>query len=183
MKKLTVIPLFLIFLLCLCSIHSKRQTPTAEAVIPVAYQRLYLSPLISNASLEKLDGWPKDPALQSILLKNMTEIWLRLQSEFRRCEKLGFYEMVDDTRNPSIRISVTLQSAIIANDTLQIPVQLQAERLPDGQKYIYTLQVAGHSKKDEHSIHYLAQLLADYKRNFPYKMLVSFFYPHKMFTP
>ena len=47
--------------------------------------------------------------------------------------------MVEDFEAPSMRISVVITSAELVEDTLHIPIRLQAERIPDGQHFIYTI--------------------------------------------
>ena len=176
MKKVIFSVTLLFSLSCVHQVHNR---PELEpATIPVENERLYLAPLVVEASLENLSGWPQDPTRQKILLKTVNDIWNRLKGEFRRCEKLGLYEMVEDTQNPSMRISVTIISAEIVDDTLRMPVRLQAERLPDGQKFIYSIPALATAPSHENDFHFLGLLLGDYKRNFPGKLLVSFFYPH-----
>ncbi len=102
-------------LICLCFFScagtGTKNNSTGEATIPVAHERLYLAPLISEAGLEKLSGWPADPVQQKILLKILNEIWGKLKAEFHRCEKKGFYEIVEDFEAPTMRISVVITSA------------------------------------------------------------------------
>jgi hypothetical protein len=169
-------------LLCLLSCTPPQKQLIGTATIPVINERLCLSRVISEASLEQLPGWPHDPRQQKILLKNFTDLHNRLLAEFRRCQKFGLYQVVDDAEGPTMRISVALLPYEFENDTLRMPVRLQTEHLPDGQRYIYTLSARGTATseaRDRGEFHYIGLLLADYCRNFPYKALVSFFYPHE----
>ena len=169
-------------LICLCFFScagtGTKNNSTGEATIPVAHERLYLAPLISEAGLEKLPGWPADPVQQKVLLKILNKIWGKLKAEFRRCEKKGFYEMVEDFEAPSMRISVVITSAELVEDTLHIPIRLQAERIPDGQHFIYTIPAYAYTPKQTNDFHRIGLLLSNYKQSFPYKLLVSFFYAH-----
>ncbi|MBN1309591.1 MAG: hypothetical protein JXA18_16845 [Chitinispirillaceae bacterium] len=151
------------------------------ATIPVADERLCLSPLISEARVENLPDWPSDPQQQKILLKTFDEIWKRLLAEFRRCQKYGLYTMAEDHDNPTVRISVMLTGVEFVKDTLVMPVRLQAERLRDDQRFVYTLPaiaVIQSKKRASQPFHYYGQLFSDYRRRFPYAVLVSFFYRH-----
>ncbi|MBN1578795.1 MAG: hypothetical protein JW913_19705 [Chitinispirillaceae bacterium] len=171
------------FLLAGCMPPHRSETYVAAATIPVADERLCLSPLISEAQVEHLPDWPSDPQQQKILLKTFDEIWERLQAEFRRCQKYGLYTMVDDYDNPTVRISVILTTVQFVKDTLSMPVRLQAERLRDDQRFIYTLPaiaVIQSEKKASQPFHYYGQLFSDYRRRFPYTVLVSFFCRHKI---
>lgn len=171
-------------LLLLTCAPFRSTTTYVTATIPVVEERLALSPLISEANIEALPGWPPDPALQKILLENFSDIWNRLYAEFRRCEKYGLYMMVADNDNPTIRISVAIISADIVNDSLYLPVRLLVERLRDDQRFIYTLPAGApvkHAEKlQSSSFHTYGLLLANYRRFFPYRLIVSFFYEHKL---
>ncbi len=177
MNKFLLITFVVLFIFC--SPHRPR--PVSDAAIPVAGERLSLSPLISEASLEDMPEWPADPVQQKVLLEKFNEIWKKLLSEFKRCEKYGLYTMVDDKDAPTVRISIVITSARLENDTLYMPVRLQAERLSDDKRYIYTLPVFAtltSKNKTKQPFHYYGHLLSDYSRNFPYTILVSFFYQH-----
>jgi hypothetical protein len=153
-----------------------------EAAISVTGERLSLSPLISEANMEALPDWPKDPYLQKMLLSTLGDIWNQLLAEFRRCQKYGLYTMVGDNDNPTFRISIILTDALLTNDTLFLPVRLQAERLRDDQRFMYSLSakaVAGLRTRHGSSFHYYGQLLSEYRRHFPDRDIVSFFYRHK----
>ena len=151
---------------------------TDPPTIPVPNERLYLAPIILNADLGQLDGWPEDQAQQKVLLENFTDMHKKIKAEFRRCEKFGMYTVVDDTGNPTVRISIEILSADLTNDTLKMPVQLQAEKLHSDQKYIYSLPVSASTENQQNRFRYSGMLLTNYKRLFPYNLLVSFFYSH-----
>ena len=154
-----------------------------EAAIPVTEERISLSPLISEAQIEKLPDWPADPSQQRILLNSLNGIWNLLLAEFRRCQKYGLYTIVDDNDNPTMRISIVLTPFTYNNDTLSLPVRLQAERLRDDQRFTYTLPAFAYLPppgRKLQSYHFYGQLLTDYRRRFPYAVLVSFFYRHKI---
>lgn len=174
MKKNILLSFIIIF--CVCS---KQQIKIEPPIIPAAYERLYIAPIVSEANLEGLSGWPKDAATQQNLVNYILEIRKKLKQEFIRCEKYGYYEIVEDTSSyPTMRISVTLLSATLQNDSLRIPVNMQVERIPDGQKFIYSLPAFSTTPKTADRVHFLGSLLYNYKRQFPYKELVSFFYPN-----
>jgi hypothetical protein len=157
-----------------------RTEPDVAAAIPVAGERLSLSPLISEARLEQLPDWPSDPVQQKILFETFDDIWKKLLAEFRRCQKYGQYSMVDDNDDPTVRISITLTTIYFTSDTASMPVRLTAERLRDDQRFIYTLPaiaVVAPAQRAARPFHFYGQLFSDYRRRFPYTVLVSFFYP------
>ena len=168
-----------------CSPAPRIETWVA-ATISVVDERLSLSPIISEAEVEHLPDWPEDQARQKILLKEFNAIWNRLNAEFRRCQKYGLYDMVDDNDNPTIRISIVLSDVEMTGDSLQMPVRLQAERLRDDQRFIYTIPAKAWVSPRERAqspFHYYGRLLGAYRRNFPYRDIVSFFYRHKLEEP
>jgi len=168
--------LFIAVVFCFCSPKHLRIEP---AIIPAAYEKLYLAPLISEAQMEQLDGWPYDAPTQQILMNYILGIQELLKEEFLRCEKHGYYEMVEDTEScPTMRISVTLLKADLRSDTLKMPVNMRVERLPDGKEFIYSLTAISTSPKKRNPLAYLESLINNYRQRFPYKELVSFFYPH-----
>jgi hypothetical protein len=184
MKYYVILSVFLFFLFT-CTPAPEIETWVA-ATISVLDERLSLSPIVSEAKVEHLPDWPSDPTEQKILLKNFDAIWNRVHAEFRRCQKYGLYAMVDDNDNPTIRISIILSDVEMVNDSLHMPVRLQAERLRDDQRFIYTIPAKAWFSPEGRSakpFHYYGHLLADYRRNFPYRDIVSFFYRHKLKEP
>ncbi len=162
---------------------SGRIVTYVAATIPVVNETLSLSPITSEGRIEHLPGWPRDPDEQKLLLKTFDEIWFRLQAEFRKCQKYGYYSMVSDDEDPTMRISVAITSVELVSDTLKMPIRLQAERLRDDQRFLYTLPAVASVPPMDRStrpLHYYGNLLADYSRRFPYRVLVSFFYHHKL---
>jgi hypothetical protein len=169
-------------LFCVCT-PVRRSNTYVAAAIPVVDERLSVSPIISEVATQNLPEWPTDPARQQILLQTFNDIWQRLQSEFRRCQKYGLYTMVEDNDNPTIRISVVITAIELHNDTLSMPIRLQAERLRDDTRFIYTLPataVVPPRKRNRQPFYYYGQLLSRYAHTFPYGVLVSFFYEHKL---
>jgi len=182
MNRLSVVILLILPLVTGCLPPPPIET-YMEATISVAEERLSLSPLISEARMEDLPDWPSAPEQQKILLRNFDEIWSAVLAEFRRCQKYGLYTMVEDNNNPTIRISITLTSIEYTNDTLSLPVRLQAERLRDDQRFIYTLPAiatANGTTIASNSFYYYGILLSNYRRHFPSREIVSFFYRHKI---
>lgn len=163
---------------CSCTASIKNLPDSSTAAIPVKNETLYLAPLQNDVHLENIELWPSDPSKQKILLKKFSDIWKLLKKEFVRCEKLGFYRMVEESEHPTARISVTLLSVHEENDSMFIPVKLEIERLTNGINSIYTIPVCAALPKRHKTFHYLNKTFSDYKKNFPYEQIVSFFYPH-----
>jgi hypothetical protein len=152
-----------------------------EATIPVENERLYIAPLINQTGIEKLNGWPQNGLEQNTLLKNFTLIWKQLKSELQRCEKYGYYTVVENDQHPTVRLSVTLDKIELTSDSLFIPVNMQVEQIPTAKFLLYTIPTSSpvpHKiSSDQQSYVWLESILSEYRRLFPYKFVVSFFYP------
>jgi hypothetical protein len=152
----------------------------ATAIIPVENERIYIAPLINQTSIEKMEDWPQEQHQQRALLKNFTSIQNQLKSEFRRCEKFGFYTVVEDDQNPTIRVSITLDKLQQTEDSLHIPLNMQVEHIPDAKFLIFTIPTSSSipenisAKKVSGSK--LGLILTEYRRKFPYALIVSFFH-------
>jgi hypothetical protein len=172
-----------VILIITCSSH-KRDSRNAIATISVENERIYIAPLINQTGIEKVDGWPQSEYEQKVLLKQFTILWELLKSELQRCEKYGYYTVVEDDQNPSVRISITLDKFQLTEDSLLIPVNMQVEHIPDAKFFIYTLptssKLPSNLSRNQSSIQKLGMILSEYRRKFPYQLIVSFFYtqPH-----
>lgn len=155
-----------------------------EQPLNVENERIFLAPVSFKESLEKLNGWPEDSLKQKILKANFKNIRDKLDSEFHRCEKFGLYRMVEENESPTIIITVTITSIDLENDTLRMPLKLQAQWLIGAKSYAQSIPAKASvenasREKNENRFHYLGLLLSNYTINFPYKLIVSFFYPRR----
>jgi hypothetical protein len=152
-----------------------------EATIPVENERLYIAPLINQTGIEKMKKWPQNYTEQNSLLTNFTLIWKQLKSEFQRCEKYGYYTVVDNDEHPTVRVSITLDKIELTSDSLLIPVNMQVEQIPSAKFLLYTVPTSSpvpqKISSDQSSYIWLESILSEYRRLFPYKFVVSFFYP------
>lgn len=180
MKYNTLYSLFILIIFTSdCSIHGRTGSSTT-ATIPVENERIYIAPLINQTGIEKTEGWPRTSYEQRMLLKHFTTIWNQLKSELRRCEKFGYYTVVENDQNPTVRISITLDKLLLTADSLLIPVNMQVEHIPDAKYFIYTLPTSSGlpsdiSEKNSLTLK-LGLILSEYRRRFPYQLIVSFFY-------
>ncbi|HEX2959490.1 MAG TPA: hypothetical protein VHO70_21830 [Chitinispirillaceae bacterium] len=172
-----------LFLLLFCS--SSRKSRSIEAAIPVENERIYIAPLINQTGIEKIKVWPQNYNEQNSLLKNFTFIWKQLKSELQRCEKFGYYTVVDNDEHPTVRISITLDKIVLTSDSLLIPVNMKVEHIPTAKFFMFTLPTASPTPQkisaDQPSIIWLESILSEYRRLFPYKFIAGFFYPQYHF--
>lgn len=139
-------------------------------------EKVYIAPIVNNAHFQLLPGWPRDPQKEGSLLNNITNIRKQLKSSVKSSECSDKLVLVEDSEQPSIRISVIIKSAIIKGDSLQIPVQIEIERISDGMIKSYSINSSavldrGDLKKKEPPID---RLFTEYYKNFPYSNVLSF---------
>ena len=154
--------------------------PAVPPMVSLANEKVLVGGLTDSSALQTLDGWPADPATQKLLLSHFDELRRSLIAEFRRCEKFGYYEVVDDSAAASVRILITLRPHSFVKDTLGIPVRIELRHRVGIDTYSNSVSAFGIYKaqsKPRSPLHYLDNLLADYRRSFPYRKLVALFYP------
>ena len=86
-----------------------------------------------------LPGWPRDPQKEGAILNNIANIRKQLKSSVKSSECSDKFVLVEDSEQPSVRISVIIKSAAIKGDSLQIPVQIEIERISDGMIKSYSI--------------------------------------------
>jgi hypothetical protein len=162
-----------------CTVHAKTG---AAAMVSLANEKVLLSPFIDSSSLQTLSGWPKDSATRSLLLVHFRELHDALVAEFRRCEKYGYFEVVDDSAAATVRVQCIIRPYSFAKDTLTMPVRIELHHRVGVDTYTNTMGAAGVYKaasKPKSQLHYIDNLLADYRRSFPCRKLVALFYPRR----
>ncbi len=172
-----LISLLFIFFMC---------TPKIKTVPQKYFQKenhhnkIYIAPIINNAQLDLLPGWPDNQRKEKSLLKSITNIRTQLKDSFLLSECADNYLIVDDTSHPTIRLSITIKSASLKADSLQILLLIEIERLSDGMIKEYSMVSYASSTKRKHILPglFLEQLFFEYNRQFPYSIIVSLFCPH-----
>lgn len=144
------------------------------------HNKIYIAPIINNAQLELLPGWPDNQKKEKSLLKSITAIRTQLKDSFSLSECADNYLIVDDTSHPSLRLSITIKSASLKADSLQILLLIEIERLSDGMIKEFSLVSYASPAKRKHVLPglFLEQLFFEYNRQFPYSIIVSLFCPH-----
>jgi len=159
-------------------------TSFAKTAVPpmvsLANEKVFVGAFVDSSSLGTLAGWPADSLTQKLLLARFDDVRRSLIAEFRRCEKFGYYEMVDDSSAASVRLLLTLRPYSFVKDTLRLPVRVELRHRTGIDTYANTITALGvyrAASKPKSPVHYIDNLLADYRRHFPYRKLVSLFYP------
>lgn len=155
---------------------------SAAAAIPVAGEKIFVGLPLDSSDINALDGWPDDKSSQNLLLVNYRTMYENLLVEFRRSEKFGLYEIVEDSLAATTVISPVLMRSSLNKDTLTLPVCLTVKQR--GSKKIMARIVPARGvyrarSKPKSPFHFLDALLADFCRTFPYKSAVGAFYPSK----
>jgi hypothetical protein len=149
------------------------------AAVPSTNEKIWLAPLIDNSGITMLDEWPKNPLQANILSMHFDEIRSKLLSEFRRCEKYGHYQTVDDSLQSTIRVFTSLEKRRMHNDTLQLRVTLLVTSPLENQRWTFVHEfsaAAPGNQKESDPFHYAGLLLVDLNNSFPYRQIVYPFY-------
>jgi hypothetical protein len=164
-------------LLCVC-------IPPANSIarrpaFPVANEKVYLYPAIDSSLLSRFSGWPSEASLQAPLRRALRKLDSNLSVEFRRCEKYGLYELVDDSLSAGVRVTPVIGQYQFKKDTLEMPVQMTLRNKMRKTAYLVSMTGRGiyRAKTTPKSpYHYIAILLADFCRTFPYERAAEVFY-------
>jgi hypothetical protein len=173
-----VIPIAMFIIsLCLSFVFS---APRTAHFVSIAAQKVYICPLKDSSMLSSFEGWPKEESSQKLLTSHFDNVYKNLFAEFKRCEKYGFYEMVEDSIKATVNLIFTIKQYNYQKDSLFLPVRIELKHKSGIDTYTNTIIAYGIYKpksKPKSQFHYLNHLLADYRRNFPYKKIASLFYP------
>jgi hypothetical protein len=150
------------------------------AFFPVSGEKIFICPIIDSSSLDKFDGWPTEKPLQTLLQKNYQQMYQTMAVEFRRGEKYGLYEITEDSIRSTTMISFIIKHYAFKKDSLTLPVRMIIKQGTVKKSFPSVFTAYGIYKarsKPKSPFHYIDILLADFRRNFPYKQVVGVFCP------
>ncbi len=163
---------------CVSSLQETKRT----AVFPVSGEKIFICPIVDSSSLDKFEGWPSEKPYQTLLQRNFLQMYHTMIVEFRRSEKYGLYELVEDSTQSSAQISFIIQRYSYKKDTLTLPVRMTIRQGNVKKNFSSVFTAYGiyraHSTPKS-PFHYIDILLADFCRNFPYKQAVAIFCPQQ----
>jgi hypothetical protein len=162
------------------SIPCARHRPAG--VISLANEKVFINPFADSSNLQAFDGWPKDASSRKLLAHHFQDCYKNLFAEFKRCEKYGFYEMVEDSSAATVRIQLTVRPYSFAKDTLRFPVRIELRHTTGLDTYSNTIEGTGvyrAKSKPKSPFHRIDYLLADFRRHFPYAKVAALFYTHQ----
>jgi hypothetical protein len=168
----------LILMLCLF-VSASRAKRQPAATVSLANEKVYINPIVDSSALQTFDGWPKEQSSQKLLSVHFRDCWKNLFAEFKRCEKLGFYEMVDDSSAATVRIRLVVRPYSVSKDTLRFPVGIELRHTTGMDTYTNSIEAAGvyrAKSKPKSAFHRLDYLLGDFRRHFPYARVTALFY-------
>jgi hypothetical protein len=157
---------------------SARKSEGVQAV-PSSNEKIWLAPIVNNSGITAFDEWPEDTMQANILLRHFDEIRIRLLSEFRRCEKYGHFQTVDDSLQSTIRVFVSLAKRRMRGDTLRLSVSVLVTSPLEDQRWTFSQEfsaAAPAERKGSEPFHYIGLLLVDLCNSFPYRQIVYPFY-------
>jgi hypothetical protein len=154
--------------------------PRTAPMVSLANEKVFISQIADSSSLSTFEGFPKEKSSQEFLTVHFRELYKNLFAEFKRCEKFGYFEMVEDSVAATVRLQLTIRPYSFQKDTLTLPVRIELRHRTGLDTYTNTVQAWGvyrSKNKPKSPLHYLDNLLADYRRHFPYRKCAAFFYP------
>lgn len=166
-------------LLCFLFVSVPQARRLPAGVVSLANEKVYINPFVDSSCLQTFDGWPKEPSSQKLLAHHFQEFYKNLFAEFKRCEKFGFYEMVEDSSAATVRILLTIRPYSFTKDTLRFPVRIELRHTAGLDTYANTIEGTGvyrAKSKPKSQFHKLDYLLADFRRHFPYAKVARLFF-------
>ena len=168
-----------VMLLCFLFVSVPQARRLPAGVVSLANEKVYINPFVDSSSLLTFEGWPKEPSSQKLLAHHFQDCCKNLFAEFKRCEKFGFYEMVEDSSAATVRILATIRPCSLAKDTLRVPVRIELRHATGLDTYDTTIGGTGvyrAKSKPKSQFHKLDYLLADFRRHFPYARVTALFF-------
>jgi hypothetical protein len=170
---------FGVMLLCFLFVSVPHARRLPAGVVSLANEKVYINPFVDSSCLQTFDGWPKEPSSQKLLAHHFQDCYKNLFAEFKRCEKFGFYEMVEDSSAATVRILLTIMPYSYTKDTLRFPVRIELRHAAGLDTYANTIEGTGvyrAKSKPKSQFHKLDYLLADFRRHFPYAKVTRLFF-------
>jgi hypothetical protein len=169
----------LFFAFVLFCVPAARKSSGGVTAVPSANEKIWLAPIVNKSGITRLNEWPENTLQADILLRHFDEIRSKLLSEFRRCEKFGHYQTVDDSLQSTIRVFTSIEQRRMRNDTLQLSVSLLVTSPLENQQWTFVHEffaTAPGNRKEDDPFHYIGLLLVDLSNSFPYRQIVYPFY-------
>ena len=181
MKKYSLASAIIAATLCLilCGCIPLTRSIQKRAAFQAMNEKIFIYPLIDSSSLDSLQEWPDEKNFQEQLKNVLKKFDAGMAVEFRRNEKYGLYEMVDDSSASDIRITFIMEKCQLKKDTLLLPIQMKVNQSAFGKNYILQINAFGiyrAKSAPESQIHYLYIILSDFCRNFPYNKAAGVFF-------
>ena len=177
MKKTTPILVLSITLLAGMSVFARK--PKVEFPIDTK-NRIVSYYGIKNKELTYGAGLCKDcdvKIFNTLVSEEFTKINNLLIAEIRKCEKIGFYSTVEQTRPHEISITVSLDTIAIVNDTLGAKITVTIAEVDGREKRVYPYPIKFATPPfdpiSEAAILYRAgRILRDLRTQIPYETMM-----------
>jgi hypothetical protein len=167
-------------LLCAIVVSMPFARPQTAAVVSLANEKVFINPPLDSSALQSFDGWPREKKYQDLLSVHFRDLHKNVIAEFKRSEKYGFYEVVDDSSAATVRLRLIVEPYSYKKDTLTLPVRVELRHKAGVDTYSNTILAQGvyrTKSKPKSPFHLLDYLLSDFRRHFPYKKLSALFCP------
>ncbi|MBN1128635.1 MAG: hypothetical protein JXA71_06595 [Chitinispirillaceae bacterium] len=171
--------LFPLVVSLLCTAPAREKQPGDPQAVPAVHETIWLAPLVDRSGMAKLIALPEDTVERTILSRHFEAMHHKLLTEFRRCEKLGLYRMVNDSLQATMRVIVSLEQGMLTSDTLFIPLAVHVHEPAANRRWNFNWTVAAPTPpaaRKDHPFHHAGLQIADLSNAFPYRQIVYPFY-------
>lgn len=149
--------------------------------IDVQYANIYFEGIQNFSELNKLESWPEDSLMNSILYKTINKLEFIMNNELMKNERKGSYKMVDSPINANVIIGLHLLKASLEDTLLLIPVELRVKDKRNNKDFSIAFIAFGSNNLDKiekintNFYHYYGNMLYSLIRNFPAWQITSIF--------
>jgi len=171
MKKILL--LFFIMMVVNCSLISRKASSPSD--INASKQKIYIAPLLNTANLDSLPSWPVDKKREGVLLKKIAGIRKILISKIRQSDCANTVQIVQNSDQPDYRVSITLLSVSLINDSLTIPLRVEIENIHNGSIRSFSMNSTGmyRTKPKKINVSAVDSLFSRYQMSFPYVTIIG----------
>jgi hypothetical protein len=172
MKKMLM--LLFISMVVNCSLTSSKAT--SSSVISTSKHKIYIAPVLNTANLDSLPSWPVDKKREGTLLKKLAGIRKILISKIKQSDCANTVQIVQNSDQPEYRVTITLTSVSLINDSLTIPLRVEIENIRSGSIRTFSMNSTGmyriRPQKSNASV--IDSLFSRYQTSFPYTNIIGY---------
>jgi hypothetical protein len=171
--------LFILTFLFFCAGPPKYLPPE----VPAGYSTIYVEPFRNMSTIELSKGFPRDSVRIQVIFQEIEMAHKNMVREISLQGKRGGYRVTEDIRDfPTIIVTPVLMPYKQDGRNLELPIFLKIADKEKGTEYKFNFEIKVSYPRPEvtdNSYHYWGVMLAEWRRNFPYKKIAALFYGKK----